>query len=104
MWAMMPIFLNLFRSCLAIALLCFVLSPLCLVICSLVFLYKEQITKLEAQSQSLPFVMRKRFVGVRHTVRIFLLLNSVAAIICRVEDFRCETVGHRLLAASSCIR
>src|ERR1041385_494496 len=48
--------------------------------------------------------MRKRLVRIRHAVRVFLLLHRVAAVVCRVENLGCQTIGHRLLAAAACVR
>ena len=74
---MMPIFLNLFRSCLAIALIDHRLLD-----CSV---FDNQLRRL--RPVHLPFVMRKRLVGVRHAVRVFLLLDRVAAIVCSIQNF-----------------
>ena len=48
--------------------------------------------------------MRKRFVGIRHSVRIFLLLDGVSAVVRSIKNFRRQAVGHRLLAASTRVR
>src|SRR5215208_4764127 len=48
--------------------------------------------------------MRKRFVGVRHAVRVFLLLDRISAVVCRVENFSRQTIGHRLLTTAACVR
>ena len=45
--------------------------------------------------------MRKSLISVGHAVRILFLLNSVAAIICRVENLSRKTICHRLFAASA---
>src|SRR5918911_1997715 len=47
---------------------------------------------------SLPLVMRKRFVGFRHAMRIFFLLDGVAAIVRGVENLSGQPVGHGFLA------
>src|SRR5690242_14026870 len=67
MCAMMPIFLNLLKSFLAIS--------------------------------KLPLVMGKRFVRVRHTMRVVFLLHGVAAIVGGIENLGRETIGHRFFTA-----
>src|SRR5882724_2129043 len=54
--------------------------------------------------QSLPFVMRKRFVSISHAVCVFLLLDCIAAIVRRVEYFRRQAIRHRLFATATRIR
>src|SRR5262245_47006504 len=46
--------------------------------------------------------MRKRLVGVRHAMRIFLLLHRVTAIVGRVEQLGSQTIRHRFLAPATC--
>ncbi len=48
--------------------------------------------------------MRERLVGVGHSVGIILLLDRVAAIVSRVENFSGKPVNHRLLSAPARIR
>src|SRR5207237_7824723 len=48
----------------------------------------------------LPAVVCERFVRFRHLVRVFALLDRVAAVVRRVHDLACELVDHRLLAAA----
>src|SRR5258708_21333139 len=72
MWAMMPIF-RVFSSeyCRSTSSLCF-LS---------VYLHAKRGTRLRPPSSSdpLPAVMRERFVGLRHLVRVFPLLHGGSA-------------------------
>src|SRR5258705_3669200 len=91
MWAMMPIFLVRFRSCFAISTL-------------LVFGLRS-LTKTKAPRPSyLKLVMRKRLVGIRHAMRIFLFLYRVAAVIGRVKNLAGEPVSHRFFAATARVR
>src|SRR5215213_1443303 len=83
MWAMMPIFLNLLRSCLAIVLK----GP------------KEPVGHMDL----LPLIVRKRLVGVRHAVRVFLLLDRIPAVVCRIENLGRQTIRHRLFTAAACV-
>src|SRR5438132_7296169 len=48
----------------------------------------------------LPPIMRESLVGLRHLVRIFLLLDRVAAVVCGIHDLARELVLHRLFAAA----
>src|SRR5438552_5202482 len=48
---------------------------------------------------SLPTVVSKCFVGFRHLVRIFALLDGVSAAVRGVHDLTSELVLHRFLAA-----
>src|SRR5438034_11789701 len=50
------------------------------------------------RTHCLPPVMRKSLIGFRHLVRIFLLLDRVAAIVRRIENLTGELVLHGLLA------
>src|SRR4029453_3121173 len=95
MWAMMPIFLKLFKSCLAIAVLAFGLT---------VFGLCQRPKAQDQRPGVLPFVMRKRLVVIRRSVRVFLLINGVAAVVRSIKDFPRQTVGHCLLAASARVR
>ena len=45
--------------------------------------------------------MRKRLVGIRHSVRIFLLLDGVSAVVRCIKNLRRQAIGHRLLAATA---
>ena len=45
--------------------------------------------------------MRERLVGVGHAVRVLFFLDSVTAIVRRVEEFTREAVGHGLFAATA---
>jgi len=45
--------------------------------------------------------MRECFVGIRHAMRIFLLLDRVAAIVRRVKQLSRETIGHRFLTSAA---
>src|SRR6185295_3099309 len=45
--------------------------------------------------------MRESLVGVRHAVRVFLLLHRVTAVISRVENFSRQTIRHRLFTAAT---
>src|SRR5262245_49154855 len=77
MWAMMPMFLNLLKSCLAIA------------------VFDRSYRDL------LPLIVREGFIRVRHAVRIFLLLHCVTAVVCRVENLCRETISHRLFTTAA---
>src|ERR1044072_3332246 len=85
MWAMMAIFLNLFRSCLA--------------------MFFDRSHKsyrvLLVLYHSLPLVMRKRLVSVCHAMRVFFLLHGVSAVVSSVKDFGRQTIRHRFFASSS---
>src|SRR3982751_700743 len=85
MWAMIPMFLNLLKSCLAI----FIATKR----------HKKPQDALCA-SLWLPLVMRERFVRIRHAVRVFFLLHRIAAVVCRVENLCRQTIHHRLLTAA----
>lgn len=47
----------------------------------------------------LPTVMRKRLIGLCHTMRIFLFLDRASCLIIRIKEFRCQTTRHTPLAA-----
>src|ERR1051325_7351795 len=81
MWAMMPIFLNLLRSCLA--------------------MFLNRSYRLYRSYTSLPLVMRKRLIRVRHAVRVFLLLHRIAAVVSRIENLGRQTIRHRLFTAAA---
>ena len=49
----------------------------------------------------LPFVMSKCLIGIRHPMRIFLLLYGVAAVIGRLEQFRRQPIGHRFFSPTA---
>src|SRR5205823_7764567 len=42
----------------------------------------------------LPAIMRERFVGLRHLVRVFPLLHCRAPVVGRVEQLGSQLVGH----------
>src|SRR5947208_9211594 len=49
----------------------------------------------------LPAVMRERFVGLRHLVRVFPLLHGGAAVVGGVQQLGRELLGHAALRARS---
>src|ERR1700704_2465884 len=49
----------------------------------------------------LPTIMRKRTVGFRHAMRVFPLLDRIAAIIGGVHQLRRQTIDHRLVVAAA---
>src|SRR5215210_681842 len=97
MCAMMPILRNFFKSCLAISKTLGTQDSG----------YRSQneqdgnrfYSEFCILTPSLPFVMRESLVGLRHAVRVLFLLDRIAAIVRRVEQFSCEAVGHSLFAA-----
>src|ERR1700741_5477947 len=95
MWAMMPIFLNLLKSCLAI------LQSLPISNCRLPILKIDTAPIGNWKSAILlPLVMRKRLVRVRHAVRVFLLLHRVTAVVCGIENFGRQPIRHRLFTGA----
>src|SRR6185295_11879567 len=95
MWAMMPIFLVRFRSSFAIS---------TLLVFGLWLLVFDKDQRPKSQDRHLKLVMRKRLVGVRHAMRIFLFLYRVAAVIGRIENLAGQPVSHRFFAATARIR
>src|SRR4030095_8734548 len=93
MCAIMPMFLNLFKSCLAM-----------IVSCQSSVVGSPATDYWPRTADQLPFVMRKCLVRIRHAVRVFFLLHCVAAIVGGVENLGCEAIGHRLFTATSRIR
>src|SRR5258708_6336229 len=87
MWAMMPIF-RVFSSeyCRSTSSFCF-LS---------VYLHAKRGTRLRPPSSSdpLPAVMRERFVGLRHLVRVFPLLHGGAAVVGGVQQLGPQLLRH----------
>src|ERR1041385_847270 len=53
-----------------------------------------------AQLPELPTIMRESLVGLRHLVRVFSLLDGVAAVVGGIHDLAGKLVLHRLLAAA----
>src|SRR5260370_34307604 len=90
MWAMMQIFRvfasEYWRST----------SSLCFLS---VYLHAKRGTRLRPPSSSdpLPAVMRERFVGLRHLVRVFPLLHGGAPVVGGVQPLRRELLGHACL-------
>src|SRR5204862_1208405 len=57
-----------------------------------------------ARTFSLPPVMRESPVGLRHPVRVFLLLYSLAFALRREDQLGGEALGHRLLFARAAVQ
>src|SRR5438552_12648967 len=49
-------------------------------------------------AKALPAIVRECLVGVRHAVRVFLLLDGVALALGRGDHFGSQLLRHRLLA------
>jgi hypothetical protein len=49
----------------------------------------------------LPAIVRERFVGFRHAVGVFLLLDRVSFALARGDHFGGELLGHRFLVAAA---
>src|SRR6266849_11138442 len=64
------------------------------------FILKFSYEILHFASTALPPVMRKGLIGLRHLVRIFFLLDRVAAVVGGIHDLAGALVLHRLLAAT----
>src|SRR5436305_13307845 len=54
-----------------------------------------------ANLSALPAIVGECLIGFRHAVRVFLLLDGIAAIVRSVDQFARKFLFHRLLASSS---
>src|SRR5882672_1456697 len=91
MCAMMPIFRNRFKSCLAIYLYAVRLDGVLV----------RRFSRTSPASKRLPLIMRERFIRIRHAMRVFLLLHGIAAIVRRVQQFCRKPISHCFLATPS---
>src|ERR1041385_1725753 len=66
---------------------------------SIWILWQLPILAIVSIVKSLPSIVRKRLVGFRHAVHVFLLLDGRAAIIGRVQQFIGKLVHHAFFAA-----
>src|SRR5437764_2565866 len=94
-WAMMPMLRNLLSgACLAINQS---VSP-----CgSSEKLAPGPLTNLRPNRLYLPSVMREGFVRISHAMHIFTLLDRIALARGGIENFTCQLVCHRFLAATA---
>src|SRR5438552_7652216 len=86
MCAMMPIFRNRFKSYFAMP--------------ALVFDFWSQVIDEDQNPKTvfLPFIVRECFIRVGHAMRVFFLLDRVAPIVRRVQQFSRESISHSFLA------
>src|ERR1044071_3324932 len=50
---------------------------------------------------ALPFIMSESLVGLRHAVRVFFLLDRIAAIVRRIKKLSGEAVNHGLFTTTA---
>src|SRR5213593_4622146 len=95
MCAMMPIFRNRFKSCFAISIAGYARFQRAPIV---------MLARWKRAYPGLPFIMRKRLVGIRHAMRVFLLLYCIATIVGGVKQLTSQPIGHSFFAASARVR